>query len=242
MENFKNVDPRWVDVYWDPGRNYTVPWQWGTSSFAVDTAVYGGDIDTLGVLLNPPPELQGKINMQPDLNMVINMALRYLGKSRCNSNPEDLKAVNDLLTQAKPHWRTIEYSMDSMTAGDSAASAGWNGAAMRVREQRPTAKYAYPKEGFDGWMDNVSVLTGAPNLENAKLFQNFIMDPENAALISDYAKYANGIAGSDKFMPKEFATAPEILMPASAPAPEFVPPCSKEVNDMYNKIWTNLLK
>jgi spermidine/putrescine transport system substrate-binding protein len=43
-------------------------------------------------------------------------------------------------------------------------------------------------------------------------------------------------------MPKEFATAPEILMPASAPAPEFVPPCSKEVNDMYNKIWTNLLK
>ncbi len=29
MENFKNVDPRWVDVAWDPGRHYTVPWQWG---------------------------------------------------------------------------------------------------------------------------------------------------------------------------------------------------------------------
>ena len=31
MENFKNVDPRWVDVPWDPGRHYTVPWQWGYS-------------------------------------------------------------------------------------------------------------------------------------------------------------------------------------------------------------------
>jgi spermidine/putrescine transport system substrate-binding protein len=26
MENFKNLDPRWVDVYWDPGREYSIPW------------------------------------------------------------------------------------------------------------------------------------------------------------------------------------------------------------------------
>ena len=26
MPNFKNVDPKWVDVYWDPGRTYSVPW------------------------------------------------------------------------------------------------------------------------------------------------------------------------------------------------------------------------
>ena len=30
MENFKNVDERWVNVDWDPGRRYSVPWQWGT--------------------------------------------------------------------------------------------------------------------------------------------------------------------------------------------------------------------
>ena len=28
MENFKHVDPRWIDVKFDPGRHYTVPWQW----------------------------------------------------------------------------------------------------------------------------------------------------------------------------------------------------------------------
>ena len=31
MENFKNVDPKWVDVPFDKGRHYTVPWQWGTT-------------------------------------------------------------------------------------------------------------------------------------------------------------------------------------------------------------------
>ena len=39
MENFKNVDPRWVDVEFDPGRKYTVPWQWGSTGVSVDTAV-----------------------------------------------------------------------------------------------------------------------------------------------------------------------------------------------------------
>ncbi len=30
MENFKNLDPKWKDVPYDPGRHYTVPWLWGT--------------------------------------------------------------------------------------------------------------------------------------------------------------------------------------------------------------------
>ena len=132
--------------------------------------------------------------------------------------------------------------VEKLGSGDTALSHGWNGAAMRARLQRPSIAYAYPKEGFTGWMDNVVVLKDAPNLENAKLFQNFIMDPENAALISDYAKYANGVLGSEKFLPEEFAMAPEIKMPDDAPLPEFVPPCPKEVQDKYNQIWTNLLK
>ena len=30
MENFKNVDARWKDVPFDPGRKFSVPWLWGT--------------------------------------------------------------------------------------------------------------------------------------------------------------------------------------------------------------------
>ena len=65
---------------------------------------------------------------------------------------------------------------------------------------------------------------------------------ENAAMISDFAKYANGIVGSEAFLDASFANAPEIKLPADAPDPEFVPPCSKEVVDLYNKVWTNLKK
>ncbi len=89
-------------------------------------------------------------------------------------------------------------------------------------------------------MDNVAVLLDAPNVENAKLFMNFIMEPENAALISNFARYANGILGSEKYMDPEMLEAPEIVMPADAPEPDFVRPCPQEVVDRYNKIWTRL--
>jgi spermidine/putrescine transport system substrate-binding protein len=243
MENFKNVDELWRDVYWDPGRKYSVPWQWGTTSFAVNTAVYDGDINTLAILFDPPDVLKGRINMLNDINDVINAGLRYLGYPRCNKNKEQLKELSELLLNAKPHWRTMDYgTIEKLTSGDVDVSQNWNGASMRVRKQIPTVKYAYPREGFTGWMDNVVVLRDAPNLENAKLFQNFIMDPENAALISNFARYANGIKGSEGFMDPEMIEAPEIVMPADAPAPDFVPPCDQEVVELYNKIWTNLKK
>src|SRR5215470_5283988 len=215
MPNFKNVDPRYVDIYWDKGRNYTVPWQIGITAFTVNTAKYKGDVNTLAILFDTPKELQGRINMLPDMNAIINAAERYLGLPRCNGNHQDLKKVNDLLQNAKKnYWRTFDYdTIGKLTSGDADVSQNWNGYSWRARQQVGTMVFAYPKEGFDGFMDNVAVLKDAPNMENAKLFQNFIMDPENAAMISDFAHYGNGIAGSDKYMEANFANAPEIKAP-----------------------------
>lgn len=243
MSNFHNVKPEYVGVYWDNGRHYSVPWQFGTTAFAVDTSKYKGDINTYAILFDTPPELKGQINVLDDENSVIHAAERYLGLPRCGGDKDALKKVNDLLLKAKADWKTFSYdTITKMTSGDVAVTQTWNGAAYRMRQKMPTVAYAYPKEGIEGWMDNVAVLKGAKNLENAKLFQNFIMDPENAALISEFAGYNNGIEGSLKFLPAEFATAPEVLPPAGSPTPEFVPPCPPEVVDIYNKIWTNLRK
>jgi spermidine/putrescine transport system substrate-binding protein len=242
MENFKNVDPRWINVYWDSGRHYSVPWQWGTTSFTVNTAKYSGDINTLAILFDPPAELQGRINVLDDMNSLFNAGLRYLNLPRCNGNPEDLKKLYDLLTNAKKYWRTFDYdTFGKLTSGDADVSQNWTGYSWRARQQIPTLKYAFPKEGIEGFQDNVTVLKDAPNLENAKLFQNFIMAPENAALISEFARYSNGIMGSDKYLDPDFANAPEFKIPAGL-EPEFVPPCPKEVTDKYNKIWTALKK
>ena len=244
LENFKHMDPKWIDVYFDPGREYTVPYQWGTTGFMVDTAVYDGDINTLAILFDPPDVLKGRINLLKDVNDVINAGLRYLGHPRCNSNPDQLKELNALLTGAKEHWQSFnsDGAKEVLVSGDAAAGMIWNGFGMRARAERASLKYAYPKEGMTAWMDNIVVFKGAPNLENAKKFQNFMMDPVNAATLTNFARYTAGVMGTEPHLDPDLVGALELNPPADAPAPEFVPPCEDKVIRLYDRIWTNLLK
>ena len=243
MPNFKNIRPEFVNVYWDDGRHYTVPWQYGNTTYSVNTEKYKGPVDSLKLMFDPPAELKGRINMLDDINSVMHAAERYLGVPRCGADKEALKKINDLLMAAKPSWRTISYDTQvKMTSGDVDLTQDWNGDSYRIRQKMPGVVFAYTKEGVEGWMDNVAVLKDAKNMDNAKAFQNFMMEPENAALASDFAGYDNGVTGSHKFMSADLAASPELNPPKGSPTPEFVPPCPKDVVEMYNKIWTNVKK
>ncbi|MBA3043041.1 MAG: extracellular solute-binding protein [Alphaproteobacteria bacterium] len=244
LENFKNIDPQWVDVPFDPGRHYSVPWQWGTTGVAVDKSVYAGDPNTSAIFLDPPAELVGKVNVVPEMSDVMHLAVTYAGGEPCTGDMEVLKKVRDLLVAAKPKWISMDYgTVEKYTKGDLAASVDWNGATFRGRLANPNIVYGYPKEGYPIWMDNASILKDAKNVDNAKLFLNFIMEPENAALISAFARYANGVKGSDAFMPEDMKTAPEVNIPESAKAAgKFNLACKPEVQEIYTKIWTEIQK
>lgn len=244
MENFKHMDEQWINVDWDPGRHYTVPWQWGSVGMMVDTSVYSGDINTSAIVFDPPEELVGKINVAPEMGDVMSTAIMYVGGEPCTSDKEVLKKVRDKLMEAKPKWKSMDYGVIERFAGrDLAASLYWNGAAFRTREKNADVRYGYPKEGYPLWMDSAAILKDAKNVENAKLFMNFIMAPENAALISAFARYANGIKGSEEFMPKDMIDAPEVVIPDEfAAMGKFSPTCPPEVQKMYTAIWTELQK
>lgn len=244
MENFENMEPRWVDVDFDPGRNYTVPWQWGTVGMTVNTSVYDGDIDTAAIFLEPPEELRGKINVIPEMMDVMSIAIYYVGGEQCTDDRETLRQVRDLLMEAKPHWLSIDYgTVEKFADEDIAAGINWNGASLRARLQNEDIAFGYPVTGYPVWSDNVAILADAQNVEEARTFMNFIMEPEHAAMISNFARYANGIAGSEAYMDEVMATAPEVVVPE-----EFVSAgvdsriCPPESQQIYRAIWTDLLK
>lgn len=244
MENFKNVAEEWKNPDFDPGRKYTVPWAWGTIGVVVNTKVYSGPSDTWGILFDTPDELKGKVNVVPEMNDVMFAAIKYLGGEQCTDDKELLKKVRDMLLAAKPNWIAMEYNtIERMGAGDFAATSDWNGSALRQRLAHPEIKFFYPKEGYGLWSDNVLVLKEAKNVENAKLFQNFIMDPEIAAGLSAFHRYANGIAGSDKYMPEDMKDAPEVVIPEEVKARgELQQMCPPQVQEIYTRIWTELQK
>jgi spermidine/putrescine transport system substrate-binding protein len=240
-----NIAPQWVDVDFDPGREYTVPWQWGTTGIAVNTSVYSGDINTADIIFNPPAELDGRINVIPEMSDVMAIAIYAVGGDNvCTTDMTVMRAARDLLMAAKPHWLSLDYgNVDNYIAGDFLAGIYWNGATMRARIGNPDIAYGYPATGYPVWMDNAAVLADAQNPENAMIFINYILQPENAAMLSNFARYGNGIAGSEAFMVEDMQTAPEIVIPDElVSAGRFSPACPQEVQDIRTQIWTELLQ
>ena len=244
IPNHGNIAAEWMNVDWDPGRGYTIPWQWGTTGVAVNTSVYGGDINTSDIFMNVPAELKGKINVVPEMNDVVNLAVMWAGGQPCSEDPEVLKKARDALLAAKPDWISMDYgATEKLSNNDWAASVNWNGSTMRARLANGPVAYGYPKEGYPVWMDSVALLSDAQNVENAYTFLNYIAAPENAAMISAFARYANGIAGSEAFMPEDMKTAPEVVVPEENKAAGiFIPTCSAKAQEYMTAIWTELQK
>ena len=240
MENFRNVREKFVDVYWDKGRNYTAPWTHGLTTFAVNTDAYKGPMDSISLLFDPPEELKGRIAMLDDMVSIMHAAERYVGVPRCTADRDDLKKVYDALMKAKPYWRTFSVdSINKLASGEADVAQTWSGSAVVIRQQVPAVKFAFTTEIMEAFSDNVAVLKDAPNPENAKLFQNFVMDRQNAALTSEFAGYANAITGSEAFFSEDLKASPELGVLADDRS-EFVPPCPAEVTELYNAIWTEL--
>ena len=191
--------------------------------------------------------MKGKINVVPEMNDV--MYARHsaiMGGKPCTDDKEVLKKVRDKLVEAKPKWMAMDYgNIEKIRQGRHV------GRRQLERLDLPHARLQNPdislwlsrRKAIRIWMDSVAVLKDAKNVENAKLFQNFIMDPENAAMISAFARYANGIKGSEPFMPADMKDAPEIVIPRRVQGGGHVQhACPPEVNEIYTKIWTELLK
>ena len=243
MPNFANIAPQWLDVPFDPGRKHSIPYQWGSTAYAVNRDVYKGDINSLGIIFNPPDELKGKINVLDSQGEVLALGSLYLGIPQCSTDREQLKALNDMLLAAKENWASFgsDIAKDVLVSGDAAAGMIYNGFAAKARAEGANVEYGFPKEGYVLWMDNMVLLKDAPNRDNAVKFMNFLLQPENAAAVTNYAAYSAGVTGVEPFLDAAIKDSPENNPPADQKG-EFIIACDQETQAMYDAIWTNLKK
>ena len=209
----------------------------------VNKKFYQGDPNTWGIIFEPPPELAGKINVVPEMNDIVAGAIMYVGGTPCTDDRAVLKKARDLLIAAKPSWASMNYASPEVYAKEDVAARRQ---LERLHLPRPAAepgghlRLPQGRASRSGWTMPPSWPT-RKNVENAKLFLNFIMAPENAALLSAFARYQNGIMGSEKFMPADMRDAPELTLPEPNKG-VFLQACPPEVNEIMTKIWTEVQK
>ncbi|CUH52085.1 extracellular solute-binding protein [Shimia marina] len=244
LKNKGNISPDWSDPSFDPGRASSIPYQWGSTSFAVNRDAYDGDIQTTDILFNPPAELQGRINVLDSQGEVMALAAIHMGIPQCSTDREQLKALNAMLQEAKQHWASFnsDTAKEVLVSGDADVGMIYDGFAAKARQEKASVEYAFPTQGYVAWMDSVVLLKDAPNRDSALKFMDFLLEPENIAAVSNFARYNNGLTGTSEFLDPDLLAQPENNPPETAGPGVFIEVCDEQTQAVYDKIWTELKK
>ena len=245
MSNFHNVRAPFDKPEFDPERAYSVPYMWGTTGFAYDQALLPGVTltDTWKELFEPRAEVAGRIAVLADIGEVFVAAAFYLEYNRCTEKADEGQAILELLQKQKPAVKVYSSSgsIDRLVAGEVAVHQMWNGAAHRAHVRKASIVYVYPREGVNLWGDNFAVAKGAPHLEEAKLFLNWMMDPKNAAEASNYTGYNNAIGGADQYLNAALRDDPAVNTPKEYESRlSLTRECPQPSVDLRQRVWTRL--
>ena len=243
--NGANIKPEFLDVYFDQGRQFTAPYMYGTTGIAVDPTKTTRPVASWADFFaadNPAGDKVGTLNDQVE---VIHAALRAVGAQPCSTNRDDYVKVEQLLADWKPNVAVINSDgvIGRMASGEQTMHMMWNGAFTRAQADNPSLEYVYPSEGLNLWQDNFAIPVGAQNVDNAKIFIDWMMDPENIGEATNFVGYDNGITGSDAFMVEELAGNPAVIIPEDKKA--LATPtegCPVEAIDLYDQVWTGFKK
>jgi spermidine/putrescine transport system substrate-binding protein len=154
-----------------------------------------------------------------------------------------MKQVQDLLVAQKEH--IVAYNSETMSdmlaSGEAVITNHWSGFSRLGRLTGAPIVYAYPKEGVIGWYDSLVVPTSAKNVDNARKFMNFMMDPVNMAMLTVNQGYGDAIMGSSEYYTEELKSAPEINPPSDVPV-VFATTCSPKAQSLIDRVWTKVMQ
>ena len=244
MENYVHMKDAFKNPDFDPKHEYSAPYLWGVTGLAYDSAqVEGGVLEaSWKEYFEPRPELEGKIAALDTASDEILAASLYLGIPQCTESNDDAKRILELLEAQKSKLKlySSDSTVDRMASGEVAMYHLWNGATARATAQRDTIRFLYPVEGTPMFRDNFAVPANAPHPENAKIFINWMMKPENAAAVSNAIAYGNAMK-SDEFLSDQWRAMDAINMPEEY-ASRLVPTqdCGPAARELRDKIWTRL--
>ena len=242
IPNFKLIAPRFINQSFDPENRHSVPYMWGSTSLAVNTALLPqGTVEKTADLWKP--ELKGKLLLPNDLREVIGIGLKVLGYSINETNPDHLQRAYERLQTLMPQVRVFDSDSpkQALLSGEVAAGLVYNGEAYIANGENQAIQYIYPQEGFSLWLDSFCIPKGAEHVEEAYAFIDYVLRPEVSAAISESMGYSSPNAQAVALLPEAMKNniivnpAPEMVAQG-----EFLDSLDEKTLKLYEQYWVQL--
>jgi spermidine/putrescine-binding protein len=247
IPNFENVSEELRDPYFDPGNQYSIPYQWGTVGVALNTEFVDRPITSWNDLWDPA--FKDRVVLLDDSREVLGMVLLALGYDKNSTNEAELEEAKTRLQELLPNVRLFDSDSPktALLAGEVWLGMVWNGEGALAHSENPAIDYICPQEGCGIWYDNLAIPKGAPHKDAALAFMNYALKPEASILITKEFPYSSPNQAALNLLQTEDPEFYEAYMGflATNPPADVIANAKPvldvgEATQLYDRVWTEV--
>lgn len=216
IPNRKSIAPEFLEVAYDPGRKYSMPYTWLVTGLGYRKSRVDGVPDSWKWVFDSD-RYTGRIGWIGEAADLVRLAAKYLGHS-VNGVPDALlPRIEQMLVTQKPRVRAFheDNGQDLLMSQDVDIVMEFNGDIAQAMAEDDDIGFVIPKEGSLLNADTLAIPKGAPRPNNAHRFINYLLDAKVGAAISKTILYPTPNAAAKALMPANYRDNP-VIFPTEA--------------------------
>ncbi len=196
IPNAAGLNPDIMNLAYDPGNEFSVPYFWGSVGILYDTTVVDEkDLDAGWELLRNE-KYAGNIYMYDSERDSFMVALKACGYSMNTDNTEEIDQAYDWLITQRNSMDVVyagDDVIDNMISGNKALAVVYSGDGAYIMCENEDMDFIEPAQGTNIWCDGMVMTTDCKDETLAETFMNYMLDPEVASRNSVFVGYTSPV-------------------------------------------------
>ena len=227
IPNLANIAPKYREMPFDNGNQFSVPYLWGTTLVAYRQDKISDTPKSWGLLFGSDSPAKSKLLDEPV--QLFSTLFAYAGADTASLDPELFSEQADLLC-SRIGTGVVGFGGDedvkaALRSGNVDAAMCYSTDAAMLADEDERIGYFIPDEGAPLWIDNFVIPRDTQNFTGVHKFINFMLTPEAGAAASNYTWCASPnaaatplidpeILNDDRIFPSEETTQKCFFLPA----------------------------